>query len=102
MCSTSTHCVCLCVCVCVYVACLPDVPAHPKHPTDTCCTYMTSDSSQTGLTKTAPRFPGCSRLETSGYMCSGCRQHRGPHTFVGRGHCPLTFIKREGGGGGVV
>ena len=75
MCSTSTHCVCLCICVCVCmcmlvyvrVACLlvPYVLAHPSNPTDTCCTCMTSDSSQTGLSKTAPRSPGCSDWETS-------------------------------------
>ena len=81
----------VCVFVYVCVSCLPDVLAHPNNLTDTCCICRTSDSSQTGLTKTSPKSL---RLETSGYIhvyC--CRQHRGPHTFVGR---------REGGGGSSV
>ena len=73
MCSTSSHCVCVLVCVCVcmlvyvLVACLlvPYVLAHPSNPTDTFYTCMTSDSSQTGLSKTATRSPGCSDWETS-------------------------------------
>ena len=88
MCSTSMYFVCLCVCtfvcacacVCVCV-CVCDVPAHQKHLSDTCCTCMTSDSSQTGLTNTAPRSPGCSDWKPQDMW----------------GHCPLTFIKRGGG-----
>ena len=95
MCSTSTHCVLMfvCLCVCVYVACLP-VPyvlAHPKHRTDTCCTCMTIDSSQTGLTKTAPRSPGCSDWKPQD--TSVAMRKIAPAFLSEVGHCPLTIIK---------
>ena len=109
MCSTSTHCVCTCVCVCacVYVSVaylpVPYVLAHPSNPTDTCCTCMTSDSSQTGLTNTAPQVPWLFRLETSGYM--GDHEENYPCIFVrSRALPPFTIINggrgRGGGGGG--
>ena len=103
MCSTSAHCVCVlvcvCVCVCVCVACLP-VPyvlAQPKFPIDTCCTCMASDSSQTRLTITALRFPGCSDWKPQDICAVVWTAHEPPHFLLRKGALPLTFM---GGGGG--
>ena len=79
MCSTSMYlcvcsfvwvCVCVCVSVCVCVCVC--VPAHPKHRTDTCYTCMTCDNSQTGLSRTAPRSPGCSDWKPHAYVFVPC------------------------------
>ena len=73
-CVPPLHIVCVLVCVYVHIAYLP-VPyvlVQPSNPTDTCCTCITSDSSQTRLSKTAPRSPGCSDWETSPLSPSRC------------------------------
>ena len=98
-----TLCACVCACVYVCVACLP-VPyvlAHPNHCTVTCCTCtctcMTSDSSQTGLTKTAPRSPGCSDWKPQN--TSGTMRKIAPAFFseVHVGHCLPRHYKRGRG-----
>ena len=95
-----TLCLCVCACVCVLLACLYLMYLPTQTIVVTCCTCMTSDSSQTGLTKTAPRSPGCSDWKPQN--TSGTMRKIAPAFFseVHVGHCPPRHFKRGGGWGG--